>query len=413
MSRFFAVLFLVAAFLGLVFASLSTSDFVQHLDREVHSIHCSFVPGLAPTNDTGSGCHVALMSPWSSVFRTMVWGGLPVALPGVAVFAFLMFRGLELWVVRGIRDRAAALFLFIVTLLPVFTSVFFAAIAYTELGQFCKTCMGIYLSSGLCLVAVIGLVLSSWAEAEEQDESEGPDDASTWFDHPAVTWGVGFAELVGFVLVAVLLYMLIVPDHSRFVGACGGLAKPEDPNKVLVPIGEARGPNKAIEVFDPLCPACRGFEERLSSSGLAAELDRQALLFPLDDKCNWMITSSIHPGACTISEAILCAEGSAQDVIDWAFEHQEEIRTAAAADADSAKRMVIARFPKLSKCVGSAKARQRLNQSLRWAVANKLPVLTPQLYVEASNGEHVKLCDEDTDLGLDFALSRLLAREGR
>ena len=34
---------------------------------------------------------------------------------------------------------------------------------------------------------------------------------------------------------------------------------------------------------------------------------------------------------------------------------------------------------------------------------NSIPVLTPQLYVAG-----VKVCDEDTDLGLDWALARML-----
>ena len=37
-------------------------------------------------------------------------------------------------------------------------------------------------------------------------------------------------------------------------------------------------------------------------------------------------------------------------------------------------------------------------------VSNQLPVLAPQLYVAG-----VKLCDEDVDLGLSFALSRMLS----
>ena len=37
-----------------------------------------------------------------------------------------------------------------------------------------------------------------------------------------------------------------------------------------------------------------------------------------------------------------------------------------------------------------------MNKSMRWAVTNQLPVMMPQVFV---NG--VKLCDEDTDLGLD------------
>ena len=339
-----------------------------------------------------------------------------------------MFRGVEIWAVRGLSDRAASLFLFVATLLPVFTSVFFAAIAISELGAFCRTSAGIYTASAICLVASIGLVLTTWDTSDPEDDmppprplvsQTAPTERMTRppkreireespLDHPVATWGIGAIELCGFVLALVVLYLLVAPDHSRYVGQCGSLPKPEDTNNVLIPIGSHRGPKQAIEVFDPLCPACRGFEQRLDSSGLGEHLDRRAMLFPLDDKCNWMITSSIHPGACTVSEAILCADRDAGAVIAWAFENQEAIREAAAADPDSAKRMVIAKFPNLSKCVGSARARQRLNQSLRWAVSNQLPVLTPQLYVDGGGGNYQKLCDEDTDLGLDFALSRMI-----
>ena len=63
------VVVLVGALVGLVFAGVSTYDFVQHLDRQVHSLHCSFIPGVS--HGTGeSGCQVAMMSPYSSVFRT-------------------------------------------------------------------------------------------------------------------------------------------------------------------------------------------------------------------------------------------------------------------------------------------------------------------------------------------------------
>ena len=41
------------------------------------------------------------------------------------------------------------------------------------------------------------------------------------------------------------------------------------------------------------------------------------------------------------------------------------------------------------------------------APANQLPVLTPQVYVGGT-----RVCDADTDLGLDWTLDRLLDREG-
>jgi hypothetical protein len=137
-----------------------------------------------------------------------------------------------------------------------------------------------------------------------------------------------------------------------------------------------------------------------------ARLHRKALLFPLDSTCNWMVGRSLHPGACSISEAILCAEQGdvpATTVIDWAFTQQEEILEASAADPEAAARMVTAEFPTLAECVGSAEVQSRLNKSLRVAVRNSIPVLTPQLYVAG-----VKVCDEDTDLGLDWALAKML-----
>jgi protein-disulfide isomerase len=159
----------------------------------------------------------------------------------------------------------------------------------------------------------------------------------------------------------------------------------------------------AVEVFDPLCPSCRAFETRLVSSGMDAELHRTALLFPLDNECNWMLTEKKHPGACAISEAVLCAGDKARDVIDWAFSQQDAIKAAAAASGDRAREMAKQRFPELAQCIGSPVARSRLNKSLRWAVRNQIAVLTPQLYVDG-----VKLCDEDTDLGLDFMLTRMI-----
>jgi hypothetical protein len=158
-----------------------------------------------------------------------------------------------------------------------------------------------------------------------------------------------------------------------------------------------------IEVLDPMCPACRGFERRFGASGLGDEVHRQALMFPLDDQCNWMVSSALHPGACAVSAAVLCAEQDPGAVLDWAFEEQEAIRAAAATDPDAAQEMVSAAFPGLAGCIASTEVQSRLNKSMRWAVANQLPVMMPQVFVDG-----VKLCDEDTDLGLDYALERLL-----
>ena len=212
-----------------------------------------------------------------------------------------------------------------------------------------------------------------------------------------------FDVVVGviFVAVPVIAYLAAAPDHSEFIGQCGVLEKMPD-SELLIPIGPQHG-TTALEVFDPLCPACRGFEQALERTRFNDELARQAVLFPLDSECNWMLSESVHPGACTVSKAVICADERADEVIDWAFANQEKILAAAKSDSGAAKRMVAEKFPHLEKCVGSAKAKQKLNRSLRWAVDAKLRVLTPQLFVSGK-----RLCDEDVDLGLEFALSRML-----
>jgi hypothetical protein len=101
----------------------------------------------------------------------------------------------------------------------------------------------------------------------------------------------------------------------------------------------------------------------------------------------------------------MCAGARAGEVVAWAFAEQEEIVRAAKADPAAAERLVEARWPELAACVGSAEAKARLNKSLRWAVKHQLEVLTPQLYVGGA-----RLCPEDVDLGLEFALPRLIDR---
>ena len=99
MAPLLLIIALIAIAAGFMFAATSTYDFVAHLDRQVHGLHCSFLPGVGTPDATGtSGCHVTLMSPYSSIMRDTIWGGIPISLPAMAVFAFLGFWGVMLLV---------------------------------------------------------------------------------------------------------------------------------------------------------------------------------------------------------------------------------------------------------------------------------------------------------------------------
>ncbi len=413
----------LAAILGFAFAATSTNDFVQHLDRQVHGLHCSFLPGLGDTDVSGeSGCHVTLMSPYSSFAREAVWGGVPISLPAMAVFAFLVALAVGTLLLGKEGDRRVAGFAALAWGVPVIASAAMGYIAFSTLDAACKLCIGIYASSGVGMIAALAalflapraapVVARVEVDARTADtlvDAEPPPRAPPApSGGPPTSWAAlagAFAVGVLFVGVPVAVYAAAAPDFSSYTGTCGQLLDRSDPHDVLLPIGTQLNPVPVVEILDPLCPACRGFEGRLEASSVPAQASRRVLLFPLDNTCNWMLDRAIHPGACAISEAVLCADDEAEAVIDWAFENQSAILEAAREDPEAAARIARERFPSLRDCIGSPEVQARLNQSLRWAVKNQLPILTPQVYVGST-----RLCDADTDLGMDYALTRLVER---
>lgn len=384
---FATLLAAIALMVGASFAGRSTADFATHLDGQVHALSCSVLPG-GEAQIGASGCKAAMMSPYSSIWRDRVWGGVPVALPGLAVFCLLAALALYLVWLPG-RSRRESGWLLLATTLPLGTSGVFAWISANEVGSFCTLCVGIYASSGVAwLMALVATV--------QADRGQG-----------AMPWGRWLLWTVeGFVAVGLVVYgwMAWAPSERPSLKGCGSLVQTKDEAGILVQLPRAADATPALMVIDPLCPACRAFERRLGESGLQARLARDLLLFPLDSSCNWMVKSSLHPGACALSEAILCAPASAQQILDWAFAEQERLLALGKSDEAALRNEVKAKFPALGTCLGSAEAKAKVNKSLRFAVANALAVSTPQLFVHDT-----RLCDEDTDLGLEFALGRMLA----
>jgi uncharacterized membrane protein len=392
----FLILAMVGSALGLTFAAVSTYDFVAHLDRQVHGLHCSFLPGVsAPDVSGATGCHLTMMSPYSSVLRERIWGGIPISLPAMAVFAFLLFWGAFIALTGRSRDPRATGFYALAALVPVVASLGMATIAVRELGAFCKLCIAIYAASALTALAAF----ASYRRAEQSERLARTDQRDPLsYAGMALAFGLGCL----FVGASTLAYAHKAPDFSRYAGSCGKLARPADPQKALLSLGRQSGRPEILEVLDPLCPACRAFERRFERLALGKQAKRSVLLFPLDNSCNWMVDRAVHPGACAISEAMLCAGELSEQVLAWAFSEQEAIVAAERSQRGSAQKQVVAKFPSLAGCVGSSKVRARLNRALRWAVDNQLPVLTPQLYLDGQ-----RLCDADTDLGLDYMLTRL------
>jgi hypothetical protein len=384
----------VAALAGIYFAATSTADFVAHLDRQVHAMHCSVVPGSNATLGE-SGCRAVMLSPYSSWFRDQYWGGIPISLLAMAVFAFLAYRiGHLVW--RGRPARIESGLILLASFLPVVMSVVYGQLAMSKVGEMCNVCIGIYWSSGVLFASMLLAVFMSDTAAV------------TVKGGSARRFGVGLVEGLCFVGVAGLVYVTAIPvvtaGNAAIKGSagCGILTQPEDKNRIMIDLSVNSGGTPSIEILDPLCPACRAFDERLEASGLHKKLSQKAVLFPLDSKCNWMVKTSLHPGACAVSEAMLCAPVDAKRILKWAFEKQPELLKLGE-DEKQLRRLLQSTFPAVEGCLGTAVARNKVVRSLRWVVSNALPVMTPQLFVDGK-----RLCDEDTDLGLEYTLTRLL-----
>jgi hypothetical protein len=393
LSRVAAAVALVGAVLGLVFASYSTVDYAAHLDRRLHDVHCSVIPGAAPQAEA-EGCRAAMYSPYGAVLKDQYWGGLPVALPAQGSFAFFAGFALYLLLAGQKASRLAAVFFAVVGTTPSLVSIVMFMIAVTELGTVCQTCVGIYLASFLVtLGGILGLfgLRRTFPEAPERPRGS-----------LALTFG-WLILLGGMTFMPAVVYASSVPDQRPYLTGCGKLSNPQAKPGVLVHIAGPRAVRPAVMFEDPLCATCKGVHERLVQEGILERLNLELVLLPLDNECNWMLDQALHPGACLLSRAVLCAEGQAAQMLNWAYDEQESLTRAGKSGQLALRELIRRRWGDgVAACTEDKNTKLRLNEHLHFASANSVPVSTPQIYLSGQ-----RLCDEDTDLGLRYTLRQL------
>jgi hypothetical protein len=390
-SRTHAILGIAGSFLGLVFASLSTIDYAEHLDRHLHDVHCSLIPGLVSGADEENPCRAAMYSAYSALFRGSYWGGIPISLFAIGAFSFFLGFSIYLFLAGDGASRKAITFFSIAGMTPLAVSAIMFVISITKIGSLCKTCVGIYLSSAL--LASGAFLAYRGLDSPLVERSSGK-----W--GPPVLWA---AALFAAALLPSLVYAGAVPDERQYLRGCGKLEKTAEAHGALVHMKTPASVRPAILFEDPLCPTCRAFHQRMMAEGAFDRLDVQMALFPLDSDCNWMLTTPLHPGACTVSKAVICGGEQARQVLEWAYDQQDDL-VAAAKSGDAQLRALIGRRwgAQLVSCLDAAATKLKLNHELHFAADNAIPVSTPQMYL----GDQ-KVCDEDTDLGLRYTLRQL------
>ncbi len=396
-SRIPALIALIGAAFGLVFASNSTLDYAAHLDRRLHDLHCSFIPGAPPT-DSAEACRTAMYSPYAAFFRDKYWGGIPIALFAIGAFTFFAGFALYLLIARDRAPRRAVGFFGIVGLSPFLVSIVMFTISATQLGSFCKTCVGIYIASFLLALGSVFGLIALRRDRGGSVTADGPRPEGSWLVPIAFLMALGAVTLV-----PAAVYASAVPDHRPYLDKCGTIRREATPNDALLKITGSRPVRQATFFEDPLCPTCRAFHQRLKAENVLERLDTQLALFPLDSECNWMLENSMHPGACIVARAVICGGDRSRQVLEWAYDEQDDVSKAGKAGAPALRALIEKRWgAELLKCTDSAETKAKLNKQLHFAADNQIPVSTPQVYLGKQ-----RLCDEDTDMGLRFTLKQL------
>lgn len=410
MTRISGLVALVASLLGLLFASYSTFDYAKHLDRRLHDIHCSIIPGAPPT-DAADACRAAMYSPYSALLKEKYWGGIPISLFAVGAFAFFVAFALYLTVAGDRAPKKAVGFFSVVTLGPVLASLVMLTISITKLGSFCLVCVGIYISSFLLglagLAGVVGLrgekVASRGGGPSPYDRPRDPYGGTP---RPEVGWTHPPAWLVAlalFTLMPAVVYASAMPDHRPYLGHCGSLKVTQEAANALIHIQSPRSIQPTVLFEDPLCPTCKAFHERLLAEDVFDKLNVQLSLFPLDSDCNWMLTDPLHPGACLVARAVICGGNQARQVLEWAYENQEDLSKAGKAGPEVLRAAIQKRWgAQTLLCMDAKSTLLTLNRHLHFAADNSIPVSTPQMFF----GDK-RFCDEDTDIGLRYTLGQL------
>src|SRR6266540_1600003 len=342
-SRTFAILGIVASILGLTFAALSSIDYAQHLDRHLHDVHCSLIPGLTSGADEENPCRAAMYSAYSAILRGDYWGGIPISLFALGAFAFFLGFSLYLFFAGAHAPRTALLFFGATGVTPLLVSLLMFVISITKLGTVCLTCVGIYVASALLAVAAL-LAFRSL------DDPFVARPAGRWAGPLMWVLGLGAATLIPSVV-----YASAVPDHRSYMKSCGKLEKAVESHNALLKMKTAKSVRPATLFEDPLCPTCRAFHQRMVAEDAFDRLDVQMAMFPLDSDCNWMLTTPLHPGACLVSKAVICGGEQSRQVLEWAYDEQDDLVKAAKAGEAQLKARISRRWgPQILSCMDTS-----------------------------------------------------------
>jgi uncharacterized membrane protein/predicted DsbA family dithiol-disulfide isomerase len=334
--------------LALALAGLAVALWLAQLQVEAHSgvRHGCTIEG------TSFDCDRVATSEYSVVL------GLPVAVWGV--FGYGLAGLLAGWGLARRRSRTTwpLGLLWVVASLAVLVSVALALVSELLIGAWCLYCMTSWAVS-------VALLAATWVAARRAGgvACVVGADLSTVRAHPfwALVTAVAATVVVGVAAGGYDRYAQPPPPQPAAARVPAGARTP-----VGTSGGGEPGALTVIEYSDYLCPACLHAHERnrlLFGNRTDVTLERRQ--FPLDSACNPLVTQTIHPGACQLARAAICAEAQGRfDAMDDALFQNQRDRL----PLDELARRAGLDLGRFNQCLGSPQTARRLAEEIDVAV---------------------------------------------
>jgi protein-disulfide isomerase len=277
--------------------------------------------------------------------------GLPVAVWGVLGYA--LAAALAGWSLTRRRPHPAwpGGLLFVVAAVAVCAAVVLAAISELVIGAWCLLCIGSWAVSIALLVAAILACRPVGVRAALRA------------DLAALRARRGLTALAALVGVAVVAVAAVAyPRYwerapAPVASAPGGTAP-----------APAAGPITVVSYSDYECPFCaRAHEETRALLVRRPDVRIVRRQFPLDASCNPAVKKVIHPTACALARAALCADeqGRFDEMDDALFRNQTE--QLAVKDVAARIGLDVGRF---RVCLDSTRTTQRLAADIAAGIAD-------------------------------------------
>jgi len=340
--------------LGASLAGLGAAAYLVHVHGQAHAGVASF----CNINDTFN-CDKVATSPYSVVL------GVPVAVWGVLAYgaaSLLAGWGLS---TRRLHATWPSGLLFLLGLGAVAGSGALALVSELIIGAWCLFCMVSWSAAAV-------LLASAWVAVKGPGAGAAVGaDLAALSARPAATGGVLVAglALVGGLMAAYPRYW----DHAR------PPPRPVDPVAAPTTPIQLRDPAEGAVLFsDYECPFCSNAHQELKVA-LAARPDIRVVKrhFPLDQSCNAAVKRVIHPDACRLARAAICAEaqGRFEEMDDLLYGNQQARRPVEALAAQLGLDL-----PRFQACLGSAETERRLQDDIAEAVRSRVKA-TPTYFV--------------------------------